>query len=351
MPILQFQTDSPGLVGVNPRIVRIQSNDSYATVTAANYLATLVRQGFAIYVTDEIHVNYGTNSASFDVFVPSISNGVITLVPSNNSGATLPTTANHIAVFSNASGGLTEDPATAISGGNIQAGLSGTAGKLTSYPAPASTGSLSLVGVANSGNYANAISNASTGQATTWSLADPAGATSNIIQAPAALVSGNIPKNSGTVGLMVDSGIAANEILQSSFASPDTNANLIVVTTSSLSNADIVGGTNIFTPTGSKNYIILGITLNVTTSFSGGSNNSALSFTIANANTGAAIITATSTIIKATAQSYAVGQSGFTWVGSSIPITATNNLFIHVNGSSDYTGGAFTASFLLQRTS
>lgn len=73
-----------------------------------------------------------------------------------------PSIANHIAVFTNTAGNLSDDISTAINGGNIHAGLSGTAGILSSFPASVSSGSLSLAAVTNSsGNFSTTISNSS----------------------------------------------------------------------------------------------------------------------------------------------------------------------------------------------
>src|ERR1017187_2887173 len=89
----------------------------------------------------------------------------------------LPTIINHIATYTSVSGALGEDATTAINGGNIQAGLSGTAGTLASFPGTAAKGSLILAGVANTGNTNTTISNAAMGQASVISIPDPATAT------------------------------------------------------------------------------------------------------------------------------------------------------------------------------
>ena len=93
---------------------------------------------------------------------------------------------------------------------NCQAGLSGTAGTLASFPTTAAKGSLVLAAVANTGNTLTTISNAAMGQASVISIPDPAGATANFAIAPAALVSGNLVKASGTAGLVADAGFAVH---------------------------------------------------------------------------------------------------------------------------------------------
>ena len=95
---------------------------------------------------------------------------------------TTPTIANHIAVFTNTAGNLGEDAATAINGGNIQAGLSGTGGTLTSFPAGRpNRGSLIFAAAENTGNTNTTISNASMGQASVISIPDPGASTANFV--------------------------------------------------------------------------------------------------------------------------------------------------------------------------
>jgi len=230
MAILSLTTDVAGQVGiinnasqqpiggVSPRRVKMVVTDNLTTVTTAGYIPTFL-QGFAFYSTDIIDMWYGYVSPSspgtLASFTPSFSNGVITLTEYTNPGnVLLPVVANHIAAFNGTTGQIYSDPATAINGGNIQAGLSGTAGALISFPGTAASGTLQLKAVNSGGNFNGIISNASLGQATTWSLADPGGATANILEAPSALVSGNLVQASGTAGLVVDSGISAANIQQ-----------------------------------------------------------------------------------------------------------------------------------------
>lgn len=219
MGIVQAPAVLPGQVGVIGAMKYMTTTDSLATITTAGYLNNIDLSVFPVLANDVLGITYSynlqTNSGTFEIFTVSVSNGTITLVAWANPGnVLLPVVANHIAAFNGTTGQIYSDPATAINGGNIQAGLSGTAGKLTSFPSTATTGSLSLLAVANSGNFANAISNASTAQATTWSLADPGAATANILEAAAALVSGNLVQASGTAGLVVDSGLVAANVQQ-----------------------------------------------------------------------------------------------------------------------------------------
>jgi hypothetical protein len=141
---------------------------------------------------------------------------------SSSANIALPTIANHIATYTNTAGALGENAATAINGGNIQAGLSGTAGTLASFPATATKGSLVIAGVANTGNTNTTISNDAMGQASVVNIPDPANAIGQFLVGATAtpFVSGNFPENSGTAGLMIDSGISITSIASVIAAGP-----------------------------------------------------------------------------------------------------------------------------------
>ena len=185
MSILNIVTSQTGLVGVLPSLAYINTTDPEATVLTAGYLNKEVQNGFsfqlpcmAIVSTEE--TPGGSIAVGMYQVVHSGSNW--SLVPTSSPGdVTLPTIANHIATYTNTTGGLSEDPATAISSGNIQAGLSGTAGYLASFPGTSSKGSLRLTAVANTGDTLVTISNAAHGQATVYSIPDSGASTANFI--------------------------------------------------------------------------------------------------------------------------------------------------------------------------
>lgn len=214
-----------GTPGIKPNFKYMTTTDSYATITAAGYLnqpaleVTPVGQGDVIQCLYSVTIPQGTST--YGVFTVSIAaaTGTITLVPwGGDSGVVLPTIANHLAVYTNTTGTIGEDAATAINGGNIQAGLSGTAGTVASFPGTASKGSLVLAAVANTGNTATTISNVAMGQASVISIPDPAGATADFVLAPAALVSANLVQASGTAGLVADSGLATANVVSKTAA-------------------------------------------------------------------------------------------------------------------------------------
>lgn len=58
MGIVSYQTDVVGQVGASPRRIKVVTTDNLATVTAAGYFNTLVKEGIALYPTDFIDIVY-----------------------------------------------------------------------------------------------------------------------------------------------------------------------------------------------------------------------------------------------------------------------------------------------------
>ncbi len=257
MAILSYQPNFVGETDVKPRLVRLVVNDSYATLTTAGYLTSFLMSSEPLEPTDYIFATYGADSTSHAILTPSISNGVVTLIPLpiSSGDVLLPVLANHLAVFTNTAGQVGDPSATAIHGGNLQAGLSGTAGYVASFPATAAKGSLHLTGVANTGDTITTISNAAMGQASVISIPDPAGATADFVIAPAALVNNNLVKASGTTGLVADTGIAAAAVQLSaniksnvlSYGGGGTGPSFTIagLTTSSIILTQIASSTNV----------------------------------------------------------------------------------------------------------
>ena len=168
---------------------------------------------------------------------------------------TSPTIANHIAVFTNTAGNLGEDAATAINGGNIQAGLSGTAGTLASFPGTAANGSLIVAAINNSGGFNTTISNSNIGQSSVISIPDPGAATANFLlnsgtQAMAtgsqlnlakvsAVEAANAVTASGQAGYITTSSLTTAGA--ASYAITWTNTH---ITTTSVIHVTLQGGTN-----------------------------------------------------------------------------------------------------------
>ena len=252
MPILNVQTTQVGIVGVTPTIAYISTNDTQSQILAAGYLNNVVQNGtsfqmpcIAIVSTQE-SIGAAVRVGTYQVSNSGVNWSLIN--PSNSSDVTLPTIVNHIATYTDVNGGLGEDASTAINGGNVQAGLSGTAGFLASFPSAAAKGSLRMVAVANTGDTVTTISNVAMGQASAISIPDPANATGRFLVAAGAtpFTSGNLVKSSGTGGLMVDAGFAVLAKTTAAYAGGGTSNAFAAagLTASSIVTASILASTN-----------------------------------------------------------------------------------------------------------
>jgi hypothetical protein len=214
MGIKNIQTVQVGLVGVLPSIAYIYTNSTEAQVLTAGFLNQSVQEGNTFNLPCLAIVStQASSTAAYTVGtyqVTQVGNNWSLVATSSPGSVTLPTIANHIATYVDVNGTLSENAATAINGGNIQAGLSGTAGTLASFPATASKGSLVIAGVANTGNTNTTISNDAMAQASVVNIPDPGNAIGQFVVGATAtpFVSGNFPENSGTAGLMIDSGVS-----------------------------------------------------------------------------------------------------------------------------------------------
>lgn len=84
MAIRQITTDFAGQIGVLPRLVRINTDDTLSEVTAENYLKGAISQGFTFYPTDLAEVTYLDEGNSLtDFFSVSMTSGSITLAKLN----------------------------------------------------------------------------------------------------------------------------------------------------------------------------------------------------------------------------------------------------------------------------
>lgn len=96
MAILQAVADTAGLQGLVPRIVRINCNDTLATVLASNYLLPLVTsQGLALNTTDLIFISFSGGEGLFNVAL-SAGNVNLSLAYAYNAAMPLFSYANNI---------------------------------------------------------------------------------------------------------------------------------------------------------------------------------------------------------------------------------------------------------------
>ncbi len=217
MAVLSFNINEPGQAGVFPSMIRIQTNDTLAEVMVAGYLNDMHAENVPI--VDGMMALVSTKTSPSSPYSSSswldiqYSNGDWSLVSIGVAPGTIdtPTIANHIAVFYDTAGSLKDDVSTAINGGNIQAGLSGTAGYLASFPSAATSGSLRVAAVANAGDYVVDISNASHGQATTYVIPDVGNANGRLLAGATAtpFVANHILTASGTGGVVSDNAATA----------------------------------------------------------------------------------------------------------------------------------------------
>jgi len=245
MSVVKGPTTLTGEVGLKPVVKRMTSTDNLATITAAGYLNTNLNEGNDLKPSDLMLVIYNydevADTGDIDFFSVSISNGVISLAQDISGGnVTLPVVAgdfanfdgttgklkdsgfsasdatktkvvmanaavivDHIATYSDTAGTLADDAATAINGGNIQAGLDGTAGKFVSFPATTASGSLQLQAVDNTNNSIAVIKNEGSGLVSTdYILPNPEGTPTYYLQC--SLVNSNVSPNMFSFNILVD---------------------------------------------------------------------------------------------------------------------------------------------------
>lgn len=226
MPILNVQPSQVGQSGVFPAIIYILTNDTLAEVSATGYLNGIVSK-FGIplsesdiaLVTTKTSPNSNSTQVGWFAVTKSGENWSLT-APTSEGGVILPTTANHIATYTNTLGELSEDATTAINNGNIQAtqsliggtgvtattgdinavtgnlnsltgnvnaGSSGHSGSLISFPATATNGLLAISAVNAGGGFNTIISNGVMGQSTVYTLGDIGSTTGGVVVATSAI--------------------------------------------------------------------------------------------------------------------------------------------------------------------
>lgn len=258
MPILNIQPNQMGQSGVFPAMVFILTNDTLAKVMAPGYLNGVV-QKFGIPLSEAdialVTTKASPNSPSTQVgwFSVTKTNGNWGLTATTSgSGIVLPTTANHIATYTNTLGQLSEDPATAstngalsagttitagtgitattgnivstagnvtaggiVQGGNVQAGSNGATGQFISYPSTSNNGFLVIQAVNAGGPYVTTINTGTMGQSTAYTVPDIGATTGGIVVATS-----NIRMKSGSV--TVPSGLT-NNVITDAFCTSSSN--------------------------------------------------------------------------------------------------------------------------------
>lgn len=239
MAILNILTSQTGLVGVLPSLAYIDTSDTEATVLTAGYLNHAVEQGFQFSIPCLAAISTRTAPNA----VPSVgwyeiihSGGNWSVVaPVAPGSVILPTKTDHIATFTDTVGTLSEDPGTAISAGNIQAGVSGTSGYFSSFPTTPNTGHLRLTGQSSAGDFITQILNASMAAPRNITIPDGGTLNSNFIISNSAgtqtIATGSLALTLGNLSALagnVSAGSDAHAGTLISFPSTTANGSLII---------------------------------------------------------------------------------------------------------------------------
>ena len=134
-------------------------------------------------------------------------------------------------------------------GGYIVSGKAtgGVAGLIAMYSPTSAKGFVQIRAIDNAGDFGLTIANRLFGQSTQINIPDPVAANANFGVLSGSLVSGNLPKLSGTLGVMIDSGIAASGIISTGASASlnsltfSTTSGIIGTTTNDSAAAGSVG--------------------------------------------------------------------------------------------------------------
>jgi len=186
MAIKNIQTVQTGLVGVLPSLAYIYTSDTEAEILTAGYLNHEVQQGaqFSMPCIAAVSTQATPTSAPQVGWyqIAHVGTNWSLVTPGNSGDIVLPTTANHIATYTNATGTLSEDAAIAINAGDIQAGgTGGIGGGFISYPPNPAHGHLVFESTASLGPAVVTVTNADHNQTSTYSIPDSGAVTANFL--------------------------------------------------------------------------------------------------------------------------------------------------------------------------
>lgn len=240
-----------------PSLIYIQTTDTYATVTSTGYLTSYKQEGFT-FSNNQMALVYTTDDGPVWLKVAitysnaTVLSSVVSLIQISSPGdVVLPTIANHLMVSTDTAGTLGNLTGTAINDGSIQAGRSTIAGTFISFPSSAANGTLIFAATNAGGAFNTTVTNAaSVGQNQVISIPDVGAATGQFVAKTAAFVSGNFPQNSGTAGLVIDSGLAVSNIVSKVAANTFSGSGQII-----LAKANGAESTNAVTASGNAGFI------------------------------------------------------------------------------------------------
>lgn len=279
MAIKYMQIGQAGVSNRTPSWIYIETNDTIATVTTAGYLNGAARE-----------------------YVNSLQNNMMALVSTKTSMAIGVAPVLYLLQVTVTAGvwslvaPAVDVPIPFIVQGNIQAGSNGVPGDFISFPPDPNKGSFVFAAADNTGNTVTTFSNAAMGQTTLVTVPDPANANGHLLIAATAtpFTSGNFPVNSGTAGLMVDSGFLATNIVRKDAANvmgASGQITLSKVNGTEAANAVTASGnagvitTSALTTAGAANYAITWTNTKITSTsvgtftIQGGTNNATQNIT------------------------------------------------------------------------
>lgn len=309
-----------GLSGTAPEMYVGSTDQLLSVIITAGALANLYAAQ-VVKTGDVFYVNYDQDGTPGQgIFtVTATSGGSLVAYPNAVGGALL--AANNLSDVANAATSATNlglGTASNVQFANVSAGTSGTAGTLKSFPSAATTGSFGLTGVANSGNFAVVLSNASHGQASTYTLAD--------------------------------AGVATGSLLNSALAAADPMSNLIYFdVTVTQANLATAGTKTLYASSGSKQYKVRELFVNSGgTNFSGGGGDRLMA--VSDGTTVYSVVPAAS---LQTLVNTRWGVAGLPYPASAAIDTSTvagqGLRALYSGGTTDYTAGSVVVSGLVQR--
>ncbi len=216
MAVLSWTTEVTGFEGIVPKLLYIETNDTFATITTAGYLNPSVEAGMEFTNHAMALVLTSTGVVWLQT---SVINGVHSLIsPSTPSPVILPTIVDHIATYADTTGTLTEDPATAYTNGNISAngdlsaggdvvaGLSAGSGVLKAWST--NFGGFMQIYSAAGFTHQLSITHALTTGSRLYTIPDPGNILNSFFAVTTApTVANNFIMASGVDGQIVDSGV------------------------------------------------------------------------------------------------------------------------------------------------
>jgi hypothetical protein len=203
-----------GQVGVIPNVVSLATSDSLATITTAGWIdnkPTVEKLSQGNFVLVLYDYTPPSSFGTFQWFTVSITSGVTTLEeytsPGNVSVIGTPGV-NSIASFATTNGDITDATSTIITHlGPISSGaFTGTQGIFIAYTPSNSKGSFQIRGSDNVGNTDTILTNASMGQGTTLTIADPGQSTGVVPVQTGTIPSGNMIKAGANAGTIINAG-------------------------------------------------------------------------------------------------------------------------------------------------